>query len=181
MKARLCLLLLLSITGATLTYAQGEKKPRTIADYQPRTLQELANLLPEPFRVALAERGVEGNKNLKQLCGSLRIFAVSALKYLLTQRTQRYAESHRERINLRTPESAVECGLADRGALAGAGFAGRAAVATDPGIAVLIAIDIAASTGGELRPAALEGPIGWRSRLCYTRSEEKNKENYGNG
>ena len=67
MKIRLCLLLLLSITGATLTYAQGDKKTRTIADYQPRTLQELANLLPEPFRIALAERGVEGNKNLKQI------------------------------------------------------------------------------------------------------------------
>src|ERR1700747_3299736 len=67
MKIRLCLLLLLSITGATLTYAQGNKKPRTISDYQPRTLQELANLLPEPFRIALAERGVEGNKNLKQI------------------------------------------------------------------------------------------------------------------
>ncbi|MEN3326651.1 MAG: hypothetical protein V7638_1458 [Acidobacteriota bacterium] len=67
MKIRLCLLLLLSITGATLTYAQGNKKPRTIADYQPRTLQELTNLLPEPFRIALAERGVEGNKNLKEI------------------------------------------------------------------------------------------------------------------
>jgi len=45
MKTRLCLLLLVSITGAALTYAQGEKKPRTIADYQPRTLQQLTNLL----------------------------------------------------------------------------------------------------------------------------------------
>jgi len=68
MKTRLCLfMLLLSVTGATLTYGQGVKKPRTIADYQPRTLQELANLLPEPFRIALAERGVEGNKNIKQI------------------------------------------------------------------------------------------------------------------
>jgi hypothetical protein len=65
MRIRLCLLLLLSITGATLTHAQGEKKPRTIADYQPRTLQELTNLLPEAFRRTLAERGVEGNKDLK--------------------------------------------------------------------------------------------------------------------
>ncbi len=65
MKTRLCLLLLLSITGATLTYAQGEKKPRTIADYQPRTLQQLTNLLPEAFRAALAERRVEGNKDMK--------------------------------------------------------------------------------------------------------------------
>lgn len=68
MKTRLCLfMLLLSITGATLTYAQGEKKPRSIADYVPRTLQELTNLLPEAFRAALAERGVEGNKDLKQI------------------------------------------------------------------------------------------------------------------
>ena len=68
MKTRLCLfMLLLSITGATLTYAQGEKKPRTIADYVPRTLQELTNLLPEAFRAELAARGVEGNKDLKQI------------------------------------------------------------------------------------------------------------------
>jgi hypothetical protein len=68
MKTRLCLfMLLLSITGATLTYAQGEKKPRTIADYQPRSLQELTNLLPENFRAALAARGVEGNKDMKQI------------------------------------------------------------------------------------------------------------------
>ena len=66
MKTRICLfLLLLSITGATLAYAQGEKKPRTVADYEPRTLQELSTLLPETFRVALAERGVEGNKDMK--------------------------------------------------------------------------------------------------------------------
>lgn len=64
MKTRLCLFMLL-ITAATLTYAQGEKKPRTIADYQPRTLRQLTNLLPEQFRAALAERGVEGNKDLK--------------------------------------------------------------------------------------------------------------------
>ncbi len=68
MKTRLCLLiLLLSTTGATLTYGQGEKKPRTIADYQPRTLQELTTLLPETFRAALAERGVQGNKDMKQI------------------------------------------------------------------------------------------------------------------
>jgi hypothetical protein len=68
MKTRFCLfMLLLSITGATLTYAQGEKKPRTIADYQPRTLQELTTLLPENFRAALAARGVEGNKDMKQI------------------------------------------------------------------------------------------------------------------
>ena len=67
MKTRLCLLLLLSMTGATLTYAQHEKKPRTIADYVPRTLQELSNLLPEPFRAELAARGLEGSKDLKQI------------------------------------------------------------------------------------------------------------------
>jgi hypothetical protein len=66
MKTQLSLLiLLLSITGATLAYGQREKKARTIADYQPRTLQELATLLPETFRTALAERGVEGNKDMK--------------------------------------------------------------------------------------------------------------------
>ena len=68
MKIRLCLLtLLLLITGTTLTLAQGEKKPRTVADYQPRTLQELTTLLPETFRAALAERGVQGNKDMKQI------------------------------------------------------------------------------------------------------------------
>jgi hypothetical protein len=60
-------MLLLSITGATLTYAQGEKKPRTVGDYVPRTLQELTTLLPETFRAALAERGVEGNKDMKMI------------------------------------------------------------------------------------------------------------------
>jgi hypothetical protein len=66
MKIRLCvLILLLSITGTTLALAQGEKKPRTIADYQPRTLQDLTTLLPETFRAALAERGVQGNKDMK--------------------------------------------------------------------------------------------------------------------
>ena len=68
MKIRLCfLILLLSITGTALTHAQGEKKPRTVADYQPRTLQELTTLLPETFRAALAERGVQGNKDMKQI------------------------------------------------------------------------------------------------------------------
>lgn len=68
MKIRLCLLiLLLSITGTTLALAQGEKKPRTVADYQPRTLQEMTTLLPETFRAALAERGIQGNKDMKQI------------------------------------------------------------------------------------------------------------------
>ena len=83
---------------------------------------------------------------------------------------------------LRTPESAVERGLADRVAFAGTGFTSRAAVTADPGIAVLIAKYIAARAGGELRPAALEGPIGWwRSRLRDPGSKEKNKENYSYG
>ena len=68
MKTRICLfILLLCVTGATLTYAQGEKKPRTIADYEPRTLQELSTVMPETFRAALAERGVQGNKDMKQI------------------------------------------------------------------------------------------------------------------
>ena len=99
----------------------------------------------------------------------------------LTQRTQRYAEDRGEK-TLRTPESTVERGLANWVAFAWSGFTGCAAIAADPGIAVLIAIDITARAGGELRPATLEGPIGWwRSRLRHTRSKEKNKENYGNG
>ena len=95
---------------------------------------------------------------------------------------QRATPTVHSEIFLRTPESAVERGLADRVALAWSGFTGRAAVAADPGIAVLIAIDIAARAGGELRPAALEGPIGWwRSRLRHARSKEKNKQNYSYG
>lgn len=66
MKTRLCLsILLLSLVGATITYGQREKKPRTVADYQPRSLREVTTLLPETFRAALAERGDEGNKDLK--------------------------------------------------------------------------------------------------------------------
>jgi hypothetical protein len=60
-------MLLLSLIGATIAYGQGEKKPRTVADYQPRMLRELTTLVPETFRTALAERGVEGNKDLKQI------------------------------------------------------------------------------------------------------------------
>lgn len=82
--------------------------------------------------------------------------------------------------NLRTPETAVERGLADRVALARAGVTGRAAVAADPGVALLVAINITARAGRELRPASFERPIGWWRRwLCHTRREEKNKENYG--
>ena len=68
MKTLLCMfMLLLSITGATITNTQGEKKPRSVADYQPRTLRELSTMLPDTFRAALAERGVEGNKDMKQI------------------------------------------------------------------------------------------------------------------
>jgi hypothetical protein len=49
MKTRICLLvLLLGSLGATSpTYGQGEKKPRTVADYSPRTLRELSALQPD--------------------------------------------------------------------------------------------------------------------------------------
>lgn len=68
MNTRLCLfMLLLSLTGSILTYGQGEKKPRTVADYRPRMLRELSTMLPETFRAALAERGVGGNKDMKQI------------------------------------------------------------------------------------------------------------------
>lgn len=115
------------------------------------------------------------------LCVPLR---TSALKYPLIAETAeiRRGPQRNQSDLLRTPESAVECGLADRVAFARAGFTGRAAVAADPGIAVLIAKYIAARAGGELRPAALEGPIGWwRSRLRHARSKEKNKQNYSYG
>lgn len=65
MKKLSLFILLLALTGATLTYGQGNKKPRTIADYEPRTLLELNTMLPEAFRATLAERGIEGNKDLK--------------------------------------------------------------------------------------------------------------------
>ena len=66
MKTRLCLfVLLLSLTGVSLNYGQGEKKPRTIDDYRPRTLQELRTLLPETFRSALVDSG--GDRNNKDL------------------------------------------------------------------------------------------------------------------
>lgn len=69
MKTRLCLIvLLLSLTGVSLSYGQGEKKPRTIDDYRPRTLKELSTLLPETFRTALVERGGDsGNKDPRQI------------------------------------------------------------------------------------------------------------------
>ena len=56
MKTRLCLfVLLLSLTGVSLSFGQGNKKARTIDDYRPRTLKELRTLLPETFRKALVE------------------------------------------------------------------------------------------------------------------------------
>jgi hypothetical protein len=49
MKTRLSLLvLLLASAGATIpAYSQGEKKPRTEADYRARTLSELTTLQPD--------------------------------------------------------------------------------------------------------------------------------------
>jgi len=64
--------------------------------------------------------------------------------------------------------------LTDLVALARTGIASRAALAADPVVALLVAEDIAAGACGELRPAALESPIGgwldWRSfrGLCPT-------------
>lgn len=61
MKTRLCLLLLLlSLTATGLAYAQGEKKPRTIDDYRPRTLQELSIMLPDTFHKGLSESDARG-------------------------------------------------------------------------------------------------------------------------
>src|SRR6185369_12586433 len=49
MKNLLCLFLLL-LTSTTLSaYGQGVKKPRTLEDYQTRTLRELKDLLPPTF------------------------------------------------------------------------------------------------------------------------------------
>ena len=68
MKTRLCLfVLLLLLTGVSLSYGQGEKKARTVDDYRPRTLKELSTLLPETFRSALVERGGDSNKDLRQI------------------------------------------------------------------------------------------------------------------
>ena len=87
--------------------------------------------------------------------------------------------------------------MADRVALAWAGFAGRAALTADKVVALRVDEDIAARLRGELRPAAREGPIGWRGRrifcdrgardgplttrgLCHARREEESEENNGN-
>ena len=49
MKRRLCILVLLltSVSATVLAYTQGEKKPRTEADYHARTLLELSTLQPD--------------------------------------------------------------------------------------------------------------------------------------
>lgn len=66
MKTRLCVFMfLLSITVTTMVHGQGEKKPRTVDDYRPRTLKELSTLLPETFRTALAGPGTDGNRDLR--------------------------------------------------------------------------------------------------------------------
>ena len=46
MKSRICIFLLL-LAPVVAAYAQGEKKPRTEADYRSRTLRELATLQPD--------------------------------------------------------------------------------------------------------------------------------------
>jgi len=57
----------------------------------------------------------------------------------------------------------------------------RTAVAANPSLALLVAIDIATWAGQELRPAALERPVGWwLSGSRHARDDEKNEENYGN-
>jgi hypothetical protein len=49
MKTRFCLvaLLLISVSATIVAYSQGQKKPRTDADYQIRTLSELMTLQPD--------------------------------------------------------------------------------------------------------------------------------------
>lgn len=65
MKTRLCLfVLLLSLTATILAYAQGEKKPRTLDDYRPRTLKDLSTLLPDCVAAAVADSVASGNKDL---------------------------------------------------------------------------------------------------------------------
>ncbi len=57
MKSPICLfLLLLSLASTILAYSQGPKKPRTEADYYPRTLRDLRDLQPPPFADAFKER-----------------------------------------------------------------------------------------------------------------------------
>ena len=47
MKSRLCILLLIWVGAMIPAYTQGEKKPRTDADYRWRTLRELTTLQPD--------------------------------------------------------------------------------------------------------------------------------------
>src|SRR6476646_2909742 len=64
MRSRVSLLLLLSITVTTLVYGQGEKKPRTDADYYRRTLRELSTLYPPMIAKALNERTEAENREM---------------------------------------------------------------------------------------------------------------------
>ena len=49
MKIRLCLLMLLLTSATTLAQGPHPKKPRTPADYTPRTLKQLMTLQPDPI------------------------------------------------------------------------------------------------------------------------------------
>lgn len=51
MKNAICLIMLLTMlmTPTLPGYGQGEKKPRTLESYTPRTLQQLSELLPASF------------------------------------------------------------------------------------------------------------------------------------
>jgi hypothetical protein len=60
---------------------------------------------------------------------------------------------------LGAPEPARERRLADRITLTWAGIAGRSTLLANPIVALIIAEYIAASAGGELRPAAFERPF----------------------
>lgn len=46
-RLRLFALLLVALSVTTVANSQGEKKPRTTADYRPRTLSELTTLQPD--------------------------------------------------------------------------------------------------------------------------------------
>ena len=96
--------------------------------------------------------------------GSLRTSAFLCVEISINRRDRRDRRGPQRNQSdlLRTPESAVECGLADRVAFARARFTGRAAVAADPVIALIVTEDIAAWAGGELRPTAFEDPVGCR-------------------
>jgi len=100
--------------------------------------------------------------------------------------------------NLRTPEPARKRRLANRAALARRRIAGCSAVAADPVVTLRITKDITTRARLELRPAALESPVGrgcgrrsFRGRgvrdsgvmtagLCHAGSEKKSRENHEN-